>query len=62
MFLLKIIVLKLKAKLRKKFKKAEKRFGDSFDKSEFISTNGRVVGYQTKINSILSRLGQIFRK
>ena len=49
---------KIEVKIEKEVKKAEKRFGDSFDKSEFISTNGRVVGYQTKINSILSRLAK----
>ena len=49
---------KIEGKIEKEVKKAEKRFGDSFDKSEFISTNGRVVGYQTKINSILSRLAK----
>lgn len=49
---------KIEGKIEKEIKKAEKRFGDSFDKSEFVSTNGRVVGYQTKINSILSRLAK----
>ena len=49
---------KIESKIEKEVKKAEKRFGESFDKSEFISTNGRVVGYQTKINSILSRLAK----
>jgi glycyl-tRNA synthetase len=49
---------KIEGKIEKEVKKAEKRFGDSFDKSEFISTNGRVIGYQTKINNILSRLAK----
>ena len=49
---------KIEVKIEKEVKKAEKRFGESFDKNEFISTNGRVVGYQTKINSILSRLAK----
>ena len=49
---------KIEGKIEKEIKKAEKRFGESFDKSEFISTNGRVVGYQTKINSILSRMSK----
>ena len=49
---------KIESKIEKEIKKAEKRFGESFDKNEFISTNGRVVGYQTKIDSILSRLAK----
>ena len=32
---------KLDAKIEKEVKKAAKRFGDSFDKAEFIATNGQ---------------------
>lgn len=49
---------KIEAKIEKEVKKAAKRFGDAFNKEEFVSTNGRVVGYQEKINTILSRLGK----
>ena len=49
---------KIEGKIEKEVKKAEKRFGNTFDKNEFISTNGRVVGYQQKIDTILKRLGQ----
>ncbi|SHG93961.1 glycine--tRNA ligase [Winogradskyella jejuensis] len=49
---------KIEAKIEKEVKKAEKRFGDAFNKDEFISTNGRVLGYQEKINTILSRMGK----
>ena len=49
---------KIEGKIEKEIKKAEKRFGDSFDKVEFISTNSRVVAYQDKIKAILSRMGQ----
>ncbi len=49
---------KIESKIEKEVKKAEKRFGDAFNKEEFISTNGRVVGYQEKINTILSRMGK----
>ncbi len=49
---------KLEAKIEKEVKKAEKRFGDSFDKATFVSTNGRVLGYQKKIDEILSRMGK----
>ncbi len=49
---------KIENKIEKEVKKAEKRFGDAFNKAEFVSTNGRVLGYQEKINSILSRMGK----
>ncbi|WP_420571615.1 glycine--tRNA ligase [Kordia sp.] len=49
---------KIEAKIEKEVKKAAKRFGEAFNKEEFISTNGRVLGYQEKINTILSRLGK----
>ena len=49
---------KIEAKIEKEIKKAQKRFGERFDKNEFISTNERAVGYQTKINSILSRMAK----
>ena len=53
---------KIEAKINKEVAKAEKRFGDAFNKEEFVSTNGRVVGYQEKIDSILKRLGQSLEK
>ena len=53
---------KIENKIDKEVKKAEKRFGDAFNKAEFVSTNGRVVGYQEKIDSILKRLGQSLEK
>lgn len=49
---------KIENKIDKEVAKAAKRFGDSFDKAEFVSTNPRVVGYQEKIDSILKRMGQ----
>ena len=53
---------KIEAKIEKEIKKAAKRFGDSFDKKEFVSTNRTVVDYQNKISQILSRLGQSLEK
>ena len=50
--------LKIESKIEKEVKKAAKRFGDAFNKEEFLATNGRVLGYQEKINTILSRLGK----
>jgi glycyl-tRNA synthetase len=49
---------KIEAKIEKEVKKAAKRFGDAFNKEEFVSTNGRVLGYQEKIDTILARLGR----
>ena len=49
---------KIEAKIEKEVKKAAKRFGDAFNKDEFLATNGRVVGYQEKINTILARMGK----
>ena len=54
--------LKIESKIEKEVKKAEKRFGDTFNKEEFVSTNGRVLGYQEKIDTILKRLGQSLEK
>ncbi len=47
---------KIEAKIDKEVAKAAKRFGDAFNKEEFITTNGRVVGYQEKIKTTLSRM------
>ena len=49
---------KIESKIDKEVAKASKRFGETFNKEEFISTNGRVVGYQDKINTILARMGE----
>ncbi|MDC0006483.1 glycine--tRNA ligase [Winogradskyella sp.] len=50
--------LKIEAKINKEVAKAEKRFGAAFNKTEFLATNGRVLSYQEKIDTILKRLGQ----
>ncbi|MFK7747406.1 MAG: glycine--tRNA ligase [Kordia sp.] len=47
---------KIENKIEKEVRKAAKRFGEAFNKEEFLGTNGRVLGYQEKINTILSRL------
>ncbi len=45
-------IAKIESKVQKEILKAKKRFGDKFDKNEFLSTNNRVVQYQDKIKSI----------
>ncbi len=49
---------KIENKINKEVTKAAKRFGDAFNKEEFVSTNTRVLGYQEKINTILSRMAK----
>ena len=51
-------VAKIEGKIEKEVKKAAKRFGDSFDEEQFVSTNPRVVGYKEKCNSIMQRFAQ----
>lgn len=48
-------VAKIEAKIDKEVAKAEKRFGDAFNKEEFLSTNGRVLDNQKKIDDINAR-------
>ena len=51
-------VAKMEAKIEKEVKKAAKRFGDAFDKQQFLETNPRVVKYQEETSSILKRMGK----
>jgi len=48
-------VEKIRQKIDKEVKKAEKRFGESFDKEQYLNTNPRVMGYQEKISTIMNR-------
>ena len=48
-------VEKIRQKINKEVKKAEKRFGESFDNEQYLSTNPRVMGYQDKISAIMNR-------
>jgi len=53
---------KLNLKAQKEIKKAAKRFGDSFNKDEFISTNPRVIKYFGQRDAILKRMGNSLEK
>ena len=53
---------KIEAKIDKEVAKAAKRFGEAFDKAQFVATNPRVVKYQEEIDTILKRLGQSLEK
>ncbi len=49
---------KINKKAQKEIAKAQKRFGDSFDKDQFIATNPRVVNYIKKQKDILERMAR----
>jgi glycyl-tRNA synthetase len=49
---------KLNIKAQKEIVKAKKRFGDSFNEQEFVTTNPRVVKYRTQQKEILERLAK----
>lgn len=47
---------KLESKIEKEVEKASKRFGEAFDKEQFITTNPRVVEYHQKMEEVKKRL------
>lgn len=49
---------KLQSKIDKEVNKAAKRFGDAFNKAEFVATNGRVLKYQERIDQVRSKMKQ----
>ena len=49
-------IAKIEGKIEKEVSKAAKRFGDSFDKEEFLNTNGRVLQNQEKIDKINEKM------
>ncbi|MBT8257978.1 MAG: glycine--tRNA ligase [Bacteroidia bacterium] len=51
-------VAKIEGKINKEIAKARKRFGESFDEEQFVTTNPRVVGYMEKSEIILKRLAK----
>ena len=55
-------VAKIEGKIDKEVGKAQKRFGESFDKDQFIATNPRVVGYNEKCSAIMSRFSAAMDK
>ena len=48
-------IAKIEGKIHKEVTKAAKRFGEAFDKDQFVTTNPRVVQYQDKINGFNDR-------
>jgi glycyl-tRNA synthetase len=49
---------KLNIKAQKEIIKAKKRFGESFNEEEFVSTNARVVKYKSQQKEILERMAR----
>ncbi len=49
---------KINIKAEKEIEKAKARFGDAFNKEEFVATNERVKGYLEQKNTILQRLAR----
>ena len=49
---------KLDTKIEKEVAKASKRFGEAFDKEQYLATNPRVLGYKEKGDAILKRMGK----
>jgi glycyl-tRNA synthetase len=58
--LLEDYIAKIKAKINKDVKKAEKRFGDSFNEKEFLSTNSNVLRRQAEIDRINGLMKSVF--
>ena len=53
---------KLETKAQKEIKKAEKRFGETFDKAEFEATNPKVLKYRADKQALLDKLGRLLEE
>ncbi len=51
---------KLNIKAKKEIAKAAKRFGEAFNKEEFVNTNPRVIKYFSKRDEVLKRMAKSF--
>ncbi|MBC8464314.1 MAG: glycine--tRNA ligase [Bacteroidetes bacterium] len=49
-------IAKIEAKIEKDCVKAAKRFGDAFNRNEFVSTNGRILDRQKQIDAINEKM------
>ena len=55
-------VAKLDDKIEKEIAKAQKRFGEAFDREQFVTTNPKVLEYKQRGEEILHRLGKSLEK
>lgn len=51
-------IAKQEEKVEKEVARAAKRFGEAFDRGQFVSTNARVLGYQKGIDEARARLAE----
>ncbi len=56
--LIESVIDKYEQKIAKEVKKAEKKFGDAFDKEQFLQTSRNVLSHQQKIDEVNSRLNK----
>ena len=49
-------IAKIESKIEKDCEKAAKRFGDAFNRAEFVSTNGRILERQKQIDAISQQM------
>ena len=50
---------KIDSKIQKEISKGEKRFGDNFDKEEYVKTNPRVIKYSDQYNKVSTKLANL---
>ena len=50
---------KIDSKIQKEISKGEKRFGENFDKEEYVKTNPRVIKYSDQYNKISTKLANL---
>ncbi len=55
-------ISKIEVKIEKEIGKASKRFGEDFDKEQFVDTNPRVKEYFSKIKSVSERMNRSLEK
>ena len=55
-------IQKIEDKINREITKAQKRFGDSFDREQFVTTNQRVLGYSAEVKNIQQRLADVQNK
>ena len=52
-------IAKIEEKINKECEKAAKKFGEAFDKEQFVSTNARVLEYASKMKDIQTRFASL---
>ena len=55
-------IAKIEEKINKECEKVAKKFGDSFNKEQFLNTNARVLEYRTKIEDITRRFSDLMTR